>query len=324
MENKRIPSAASLLVLATLMSASTAHASGVTAGTLIQNTANASYSSGTSTTTVQSNTVTVKVDELLDVAVGSLNSAPVSASSSSAILSYRVTNTGNGDEAFKVTVDPAVSGNAFDGTITSIAIDSNGNGVYDAGVDTVIANGGSTGLLSPDGGMTVFVVVALPQGATDAQTSQIRLTAAASTGTGSPGTTFAGQGQGGGDAVVGATTAQANALGTVSASLATVSLVKSFTIADPFGGSQPVPGATVTFTIVASANGSGQVEGLHVTDGIPAGTTYVAGSLKLDTSALTDQSGDDAGIGSASGVDVTVGTLAGGAQRTVTFKTKIQ
>ena len=62
--------------------------------------------------------------------------------------------------------------------------------------------------------------------------------AAAATGTGSPGTIFAGQGQGGGDAVVGVGTAEDFDDGTLVASLGTVSLVKSVAIVDPFNGAE--------------------------------------------------------------------------------------
>ena len=49
----------------------------------------------------------------------------------------------------------------------------------------------------------------IPAGAGDAQRGRIDLVATAATGSGAPGTTFAGQGQGSGDAVVGATGADA-------------------------------------------------------------------------------------------------------------------
>lgn len=323
MKNARLLIAAGSLAASSLTGISVAHATGVSAGTLIANTASASYDNGGSTTTVQSNTVTIKVDELLDVAVASLDSGSVTIGSGAAVLTYRVTNTGNGSEAFSVTVNPTVSGNVFDSLVQTIAIDSNGNGTYDTGVDAVIANGGATAAIAADGNATVFVLVNMPGGTADAATSQVRLTAQALTGSGTPGTVFAGQGAGGGDAVVGASTANANALGALVASAASVALTKSFTILDPFGGAQPVPGATVTFTIQAAATGSGQVNNLHVIDGIPAGTTYVANSVTLQGSALSDGADADAGTASASGIDVTVGTLPGGATRTVTFKTTI-
>jgi uncharacterized repeat protein (TIGR01451 family) len=99
--------------------------------------------------------------------------------------------------------------------------------------------------------------------------------------------------------------------------------VKSSSILDPFGGSQPVPGAVVTYTLVATVNGTGQADNLHVTDVIPAGTTYEAGTLTLDTAALTDANDTDAGEASAAGIDVDLGNVAGGTTKTVTFNVKI-
>lgn len=323
MNKARLSLATGTLVFATLFCAQAAHANGVTAGTLIENTASASYTSGAATNTVQSNTVTVRVDELLNVAVASLDAAPQTIGANTAVLTFQVTNTGNGDEEFVLTADPAVSGNDFEATVQTLAIDTNGNGVYDPGVDATLANGGTSAPIAADGNLTVFVVVALPGGVADAHTSQVRLIAAAETGTGSPGTTFAGEGQGGGDAVVGASTAQDDATGSLIASLGVVTLTKSFTIADPFGGNQPVPGATVTFTIRADVTGSGQVTDLQVTDVIPTGTSYVNGTLTLGGTALTDAADADAGTASASGIDVNLGTVAGGSSSTITFNTVI-
>jgi uncharacterized repeat protein (TIGR01451 family) len=309
--------------LAIVLHPGSASAAGVSAGTLIQNAASATYTSGASGGTVQSNTVTVKVDELLDVAVTGLTATPVPVGSGTAVLTYSVSNLGNGGEAFRITVDPAVAGNPFDTVLQTIAIDSNGNNSYDPGVDQVLTNGAATPVIAADASLRLFVVVTLPTTATDTLTSQVRLTADAVTGTGTPGTAFGGQGDGGGDAVVGATGASAFASGSVVASLAAVSLVKSAAVLDPFGGNQPVPGATITYALAATVSGTGQAEGLHVVDAIPAGTTYQAGTLKLNGAALTDASDADAGTASASGVNVALGTVAGGDTRTVTFNVKI-
>lgn len=238
-------------------------------------------------------------------------------------LPFTVTNTGNGPEAFNLSVNPAVPGNQFDASLVSIVVDSNTNGVYDPGTDTVLPTGSPTPSLDSDDTLTVFVLVTLPSGATDGQTSQLRLTAAAVTGTGSPGTTFAGLGQGGGDAVVGTSGADDDGLDAMVASTATVSLVKSATISDPFGGSRPVPGATVTYTIVASVNGSGTANGLRVTDAYPTGTTYQPGTLRLDSATLSDATDADAGSASTTGIDVLIGDIAGGTTKTVTFNVKI-
>lgn len=312
-----------LVTLGAVLAPGTAHATGVTAGTLIQNTASATYTSGASGGTVTSNTVSIKVDELLNVAVAGLTTTPATAGQTSAVLEYSITNTGNGPEAFNVTVNPAVAGNAFDATVQTVVVDSNGNGTYEPGVDQILATGAATPVIAADGSLKIFVMVGLPAGAVDGQTSQVRLTADAATGTGTAGTVFAAQGDGGGDAVVGTSTASGNANDTLVASLATVALTKSALVADPFGGTQPVPGAVVTYTLTAAVSGTGQASGLHVTDAIPVGTTYQPGTLTLDAAALTDVTDTDAGQASSSGIDVDLGTVTGGTSKTVKFNVKI-
>lgn len=311
-----------LLAVATFLGAPDAYGAGVAAGTLIHNTASASYGSGSRRSTVDSNTVTIRVDELLDATVSSLDAAALPLATS-AVLTYRIENTGNGAEAFSVTASPSVSGNGFDAQIAAVVLDANNNGIFEPGIDTTIINGGSTPALAPDAGIHVFVVVSQPAGTVDGAAGQVRLTAQALTGAGSPGTTYAGQGQGGGDAVVGATTANANALGSLVARAASVVLAKSYTLADPFGGTRPVPGAVVTFTIAVTATGSGAVDDLRVSDAVPSGTTYVANSVLLDGVAMTDAADGDAASASPAGIDVALGTTAAGASRTISFKTTI-
>ncbi|MEM6476830.1 MAG: hypothetical protein AAF687_11745, partial [Pseudomonadota bacterium] len=98
-------------VVAALSISSPAMAGGVAAGTLIENTATATYDDGDGPKTINSNTVTLRVDELLDVTVTSLNSGPVAAVPGEAVLTFEVTNQGNGPEAFELLADPAVAGN---------------------------------------------------------------------------------------------------------------------------------------------------------------------------------------------------------------------
>jgi uncharacterized repeat protein (TIGR01451 family) len=296
-----------------------AHATGVTAGTTIQNTASATYSNGATTETVTSNQVDILVDEVLNVAVASLDASNVTLNSSGAALSFEITNTGNGPEAFRLTPNPALTGDDFDPAVTLLAYDSNDNGVYDAGVDATIPVGGSTPAIAADDTLLVFVVTALAGTPGDGDTADVRLTVVAATGSGAPGTKFAGQGAGGGDAVVGSSTASDNDEGTLIASIGAVSLVKTVVIDDQFSGHDAIPGATATYSIVASVTGTGAVSNLVVSDPIPAGTTYKPGTLKLNGTGLTDQTGDDAGQGGSSGISVNLGTMTSGASRTVTF-----
>ncbi|HET9708327.1 MAG TPA: hypothetical protein VFP39_08490 [Gemmatimonadales bacterium] len=304
--------------------AAPALAGGVTAGTLIKNTATAEFDEAGTPRTVNSNTVTVRVDELLDVTVTSLDTGPVSARRGDAVLTFELTNQGNGPEAFRLTPEAAVAGNDFDVTIRAVAIDSNNNGTYEDGIDQVLTTPLTTPVLAADARLTVFVLVTVPDSATDGQTSNVALAAQAVTGTGAPGTTFAGAGVDGSDAVVGTTGALATARGALVSAIASVQLVKSVSLRDPFGGSSAVPGATATFTIEANVSGSGSVANLVVTDIIPAGTTYVPGSLALDAGALSDAA--DADVGTASdtdGIRVTIGDAPAGSRRAVTFKVTI-
>jgi uncharacterized repeat protein (TIGR01451 family) len=299
-------------------------AGGVTAGTLIENTAVASYDDGAGARTINSNTVTVRVDELLDVTLSSLDPGPIGTRPGDAVLTFELTNQGNGPEAFRLLANPALAGNDFDVVFRSIAIDSNGNGIYDAGVDEILAAPQTTAILAADATLTVFVLVTVPDGASDTQTSNVELTAEAVTGSGAPGTAFAGQGVDGGDAIVGTTNALATARGALIVSAVTVELVKSVTLLDPFGGSSAVPGTIATFAILARTTGTGTISDLVVTDAIPEGTTYAPGSLALDGAGLSDAEDGDAGSGSdTAGVSVDLGDVAGSTTHTVTFNVVI-
>ena len=305
---------------------SPALAAGTIAGTTISNTATATYDDPTGTpVVVPSNKVDLRVDEILNVVVATGESGDVASApgATNQVVRYTVTNTGNGSEPFKLAAVTAIGGDAFDPTATSIVLDGNGNGVYDAGIDTVYTAGGNDPVLAPDASITVFVLSTVPAGATDTQRGQIDLTATAATGSGTPGTVFAGQGANGGDAVVGATNAVGRDKNFYVVNATTVALVKSATVADPFGGTTSVPGSIITYTLVATLTGSGTIANLGVGDPIPAATTYVPASLTAQGSGLSDATDTDAGEFAANRIAVRFGSVAGGQTRTVTFKVKI-
>lgn len=307
-------------VISGLISSNQALATGVTAGTLIENTAVASYDDGAGARTINSNTVTVRVDELLDVTLTSLDPGPITTRPGDAVLTFELTNQGNGPEAFRFTANSAVAGNDFDVVVRSIAIDSNGNGVYDEGVDQILTAPETTAILAPDTVLTVFVLVTVPVDAADTEIGNVDLTAEAVTGSGAPGTVFAGQGVDGGDAIVGTTGAIATARGALIVGVANVELIKSVTLRDPFGGTSAVPGTIATFTIRAEVTGSGTINDLVITDLIPDGTTYAPGTLALDGAALSDAEDGDAGSASdTAGIAVDLGDVVATANRSVTF-----
>ena len=303
-----------------------AFAAGTTAGTTISNQATATYTDpGGNPVTVPSNTVDLRVDEVLNVTVATAEAGDVASQpgATNQVVRYTVTNTGNGAEAFRLAAVTAIGGDAFDPNATSLVIDSNGNGVYDPGVDTVYTPGTNDPVLAPDTAVRIFVLSTVPASATDGQRGQIDLTATAVTGSGTAGTVFAAQGTGGGDAVVGATTASGRDRNFYVVSAATVALVKSASVLDPFGTAKSVPGAVITYSLVATVSGSGSLANLAVGDPIPANTTYVPASITAEGAAVSDATDADAGEFAASRVTVRLGTVAGGQTRTVTFKVRI-
>jgi uncharacterized repeat protein (TIGR01451 family) len=306
--------------------ASPALAAGTAAGTNITNVATATYDlPNGDEASIESNAVTLKVDELLDVSVawGDPSDVAATAGGTGQLLKFTITNGGNGAESFTLATIANGGGDDFDPIATSIVLDTNGNGAYDAGIDTVYTSGGNDPQLDPDQSLTVFVLSTIPAGAGDGQRGRVDLTAVAKTGSGAPGTSFAGLGQGGGDAVVGATGADSEDDGYYRVAKASVGFVKSATVADPFGGTAATPGSTITYTLAATVSGSGSLANLRIGDPVPAGTTYQAGSLTLEGGALTDAADADAGSFTGSAISVGLGTVAAGTTKTITFQVKI-
>lgn len=308
-----------------------AFAAGTVAGTDIQNIASATFDTAGGPVTLTSNTVSIKVDELLDVSVVSADPGDVTttAGKTGNVQSFRITNTGNGDEAFSLTVNTANGGDDFDPALQQIVLDSNNNGVYDAGVDVVYVAGSNDPVVAPDQSKTIFVITSTPAGTVNGARANVSLTASAVSGVGAPGTSFAGQGQGGGNAVAGVTGGDGTANGFLAVQSTSLTLVKSAVIDDPFGGQRPVPGAVITYRLVATVSGAGALSNLTITDPIPAGSAYRTGSMTLETSstpaaALSDAADTDAGSFNGTRISVAAGNVPAGETRTVTFKVIIQ
>lgn len=298
------------------------------AGTTINNTATASYDdpTGAGRATVPSNTVSVRVDELIDVFVDNTDPGAIATRNGAVkqVTSFVVTNTGNGPESFRLSATGALTGDDFDPTDVLIYLDAPGGvtGQYDPG-DTLYTPGGNDPLLAQDGSVVAFVLANIPAAARNGQFGLVSLTATAATGTGAPGTVVAGAGAGGGDAVIGTSGGRQSDTGRYDVAAATVALTKTQTVLDPFGGSRAVPGSTITYTLAAAVTGSGSLTGLRVTDDVPAGATYQAGSVTLNGAAKTDAvDADEAQVTNRS-VTVSLGTVPAGETRTVTFQVKV-
>lgn len=306
--------------------ASPAWADGTAAGSKINNSATATYSlPGGGSGSVGSNIVSLTVDELLDVSVASRDGGDIAVfpGATGQVLTFIVTNNGNGSEAFALSARNALSGDDFDPSAFAIYLDSNGDGAYNPGIDQAYVAGSSDPVLAADAAISVFVISSIPAGAIDGTRAGIDLVATAVTGSGAPGTSFAGKGDGGGNAVVGATRGDGQDDGFYAVFAATVAFVKSATVSDTFGGSSAVPGSTIEYTLIATVSGSGSLDNLAIADAIPSGSAYKPGSIKLEGESLTDLADADAGEFSGSGIAVRLGNVPAGQARTVTFQVTI-
>jgi uncharacterized repeat protein (TIGR01451 family) len=304
------------------------HAIGTAAGTNITNTATVAYSVGGTPSTITSNTTTLAVAELVDVTIALQSPAvSVAAGATNEALVFLVTNSGNGDEIVALAGDSVLVGDDFDPIPAAphIYFDSDGSGDLSP-ADTPYVAGSNDPLLAPDASVAVLLVNDIPAGLPDGEYGRSELAATASTGTGAPGTVLAGQGSGGVDAVIGTSGGRAAVFGEYLVGDILLSAVKSQAVVDPFGGSQPIPGAAITYQIVVTATGSGTALGAAFTDAIPASTTYVPGTLRLNGAPLTDVADADAGSFATGPARVAVGlgdlTSADGPQ-TIDFRVTI-
>lgn len=308
-----------------------AQAASTAAGTPVANTAAARYTDTLGNpVSVSSNAVTNAIDQLLNVVVASADAGKVTASSpqTAVPLTFRVTNTGNGAEGYALSFSNTVAGSQFNPTNTHIYLDTPGTGVFNPAGDALYVPGSNDPLIAAGATVTVFVVSDIPPGLADGSTGLVSLTAEALLQQAAPaieptGYVFAGQGTGGVDAIVGATRAVGTAQGGYIVSQALPTLTKSQSVADPSGGSNAVQGATVTYTLVFATTGTGSLAGSEVDDPVPAGTTYVPGSLTLDGAPLTDASDTDTGSFTGGAIRVILGTVVAPSTHTITFKVKI-
>ncbi|MFA6471253.1 MAG: hypothetical protein WCU00_04345 [Candidatus Latescibacterota bacterium] len=292
-----------LIAFALIIPVNSAFAIGTAAGTNISSKATASYTLGTNTITKDSNISTVKVAEILNVTVTWQDAGNVSAEAgdTNKKLLFKVTNTGNGPELFTLTGLSTLVGDQFDPTLNLIYID-NGDGLWNAAQDLQYDSSNKPNI-NPDANILVWVDNTIPNTRSDSSALQdgdvgkSQLTATCVTGSGTAGTIFAGQGQGGTDAVVGTTTGTANTPGNYIITSVVVEILKNQTvISSPTFGSQPIPGSEIEYTItVHVTSGNGTAKNMTIKDPIPDGTTYKPGSIILNTVSKGDSSGDSDG-----------------------------
>jgi uncharacterized repeat protein (TIGR01451 family) len=284
----------------------TAFAVGTPAGTSVHSSATLTYSiGGNAPSAITSATVSFIVDQVVDLTMTWQDGAPVAVTSPGAnsILTFVITNIGNGPEFIAVARNNAVTGDNYDpqnGSAGAIFLENGlqpgfqGTGSF---ADTAYIGGGSSPLLPANASLTVYVLSNTPAALVNGSAGMVALTATstmAGAAGSSPGTTLTGKGVGGIDAVVGNTRAQASLTGTYRVGGVQVSVAKTVVGSlDPQGGNSVVSGSVVTYQIIVSAAGQGTAQGLTVNDPIPANMTYVANSISVDGATHSDLADTD-------------------------------
>ena len=260
------------------------------AGTRIDNWAEASYIGPNGNTyRVTSDTLSVIVGQVAGVDLDPPRSS-VGDPGNTILFPHTLTNLGNGTDSFAVSVtSPA-------GWPTVVHVDANGDGVLDPG-DLPL-----TGPLPLTQGETqaLLVVVQVPALATVRGTS---------------------------DTLEVVATSQYD--GSVSDAVDDVLEIRDVGIVVSLTKTVDQPNATIgdvpTYTIAYTASGPGNAGNFRIVDQMPAGTSYVPGSMRLNGALLTDPAGDDAGDFDVAANRVTflVGAIVGGDNGTVTFQVRV-
>lgn len=296
-------------VFAASITGTAAQAQQTAAGTPVNNQATVTYEVGGAPASVSSNVASFVVDKKVNLAVAEVGGAPTQTASNATdqVTTFTVTNLTNAVQDFRLEAEqqlvsiPLLGVDNFNMNNLRAFVDSNGNGTYEAGVDTQTF----VDELAPEGVVTVFIVGDTPNqpGAETAIVSLNAIVAAGGTG-GTLGadlvasstlsadspttveTVFAD-----GDGLLdGLRNGQQRAFDAYRISTAMMSLVKSATtISDPVNlllNPHPIPGAVVEYCMRVNNAGPAAANNITLTDAVPAHSTFVPGSITVGTPGL--------------------------------------
>jgi len=325
-----------LAILLYMTFGTTVQAAGTPAGTLITNTATLSYSiGGIPATPIVSAPASLQVDEIISLTLVWQDGGPVPVASpdSNSPLTFLLTNTGNGNERFAFTRNNLLGGDNYDpltGSIGSIFLENGlapGLQTSGANADTLYSAGVNDPDLLADASRVVYVVSDTPASLVAGNTGLVALAAAATTpgaAGAAPGTTLAGLGTGGVDAVVGTSQAQASSTGSYLVGVVTLSILKTVvSVLDPRGGTNIETGSVLTYRITVTLSGTGSVNNLIITDPLPAETVYVAGSMLVNGATRTDAVDADNAHFSANTITVNFGNTVSPIVHVIDFRATI-
>lgn len=269
---------------------------GASLGTVFNNSMNVTYTAGGNTFTSSSNSRSVTVGITYGVSISPSSYAVAKEPDDSIKYYFTLKNTGNHKDVLEMSFSSSrtLSWKFFK--------DVNDNGIYDVN-DTQLANTNGFAGVDADSvqfsdSVHVIAIVVAPAGVSDQATDVTTFTVASS-----------------GDYSNKFQSSIATATFDVPVVVVTKSVLPS--------GSQP-PGQTMTYTINYVNNGHGKAYNFTIIDGAPDSTTYVPGTVKLNTVLKTDVSdADEVTVTNGKNITVNVGTLNASASGSVEFKITI-
>ena len=257
--------AAILLALAGM----SAHAAAPAAGASISNQASASYADGSGVSrTVTSNVVSTTVTQVASMTL-TANGAQTATPGSVVYYPHTLTNTGNGSDSFNLTAVSAVT--PFQMTSVQIFAD-NGSGQPTGSAIT------SSGPLAAGSVFKFIAVGTLPATATATQTNVITVTGAS------------------------VLTPAQNASNTDTTTVTTnavVTLTKAVSLSSGPSPASVAAQVPYTYTLTYTNTGNSTATSVAISDAIPVGMTYVAGSARWSVTGSTTAIDTGAAVGTA-------------------------
>lgn len=297
---------AALALLATggLLAVPQALAAGTASSTAINNRATVNYSvggvsqtpiesspTGNSTATGADTSFVVDNKILHTVSEFSGNATTTGPGATDQLTSFTVTNTGNTAQGYLLTVTneagTVLFGRTDDANVGNLRVfvDGNGNGTYEAGIDTAT----SILTLAADASVRVFVLANVPLGAANGQYANVQLAAQATdAGTANVVAETAGADDPNAVDVVFADTGAVARDGIHEAAdqyaieSAALSVAKtSSVVSDPFNGTtdaKAIPGAVVEYAVTVTNTGTAAANLVQIADPVPGDTTFLQGA----------------------------------------------
>ncbi len=275
-----------LFIILILSFGSFLYAKGVSAATVIQNSATLDFSISGELFSIQSNIDRSVVEQLLDVSVSWMDTADVAVSKGDKkrVLTYKIVNNGNGEDRYTLIAKEQVSKSQFETEIKKIYVDMNENFQFDSN-----DNERKTITLAPDEEGLIFLVTNIDEDLNASSLSRNFTNLKAFSrrgGSGEVGRVHTNRGIGGVDAIDGLSGGESEDEGVFQLLIANVILDKNVTSDE-----------NDLFTVLIDVNveGDGIAGDVKIQDKIPDEMIYVKDSLELDNILLTDADDTDEG-----------------------------